>query len=165
MINTGTISAASAGIFLGGIGVIHSFSGGVTNRGRIIAGTTGIRLEAPSGLTVAGNVVNTGTISGQCGLGLLNGLISGAIIDSGAIVASGPNGILAEGNVTRGINVAAGGKVVVSGTSGADIAVHTATFTGGITNAGIVSALHGRGIYISEVQTFIRRTTPAPAAR
>jgi antigen 43 len=71
------------------------------------------------GLTVAGNVVNSGTISGQNGLSLLNGLISGAIIDSGTIVAGGPShkGILVDGSGGT-LDVLSGATISITKLSG-----------------------------------------------
>jgi hypothetical protein len=131
VVNTGTISAAAAGIVIGGNDNVEilSFSGGVTNRGKISAGTTGIRLGAPLGLTITGNVVNTGTISGQNGLALFHGLVSGAMIDSGTIVASGGNG-------TRGVAVSA-----------------VTAFSGGISNGGTITT-GGSGIFVDGVKSF-----------
>jgi hypothetical protein len=151
VINSGKIFA-SAGIVVGGPGGVEitSFAGGITNRGQIAALASGI---AVAGAAIAGNIVNTGTISGQNGINLLSGFISGAIIDSGTIVA-GQHGILADSNVTHGINVASGGKVIATGFSAVGIKVGAATFTGGVTNAGSISAPSGFGVHISAAQTF-----------
>src|SRR5262249_15497928 len=140
----GTISAGFTGI----AAVASVFAGGITNSGKIIAGARGIGLGfAPTNLghidgvtQFTGSISNSGTISAGVGIGIFESTVQGAIVDSGTILA-GSNGIEVDsaGVVSGGIKIGAPGKIVAGGDIGIDVA-NTATFAGGISNEGMVSA-------------------------
>jgi uncharacterized protein with beta-barrel porin domain len=133
--NSGVISGGAQGIY--GLNV-NNWTGGITNAGTgtIAAGQTAIWLDG--GVTMSGNISNAGTISAPVGIRLDGTALSGAIIDSGNILASG-----------RAIQVN-GGSVSASQTA---IKVTGATLTGGIVNSGSLTATAGDGIYVGGFTT------------
>ena len=132
--NSGTISALHTGILLR---YTATFTGGVTNSGAISAGGRGIAVGTGSGAaaagvsTFAGNILNNGKITAATGIAVLGGsTVLGAIVDSGSIVATS-HGIL----IDSASEILAGSKTAI------DIAGRT--FTGGITNFGVISGSAG----------------------
>jgi hypothetical protein len=132
--NSGTISALHTGILLRGT---TTFTGGVTNSGAISAGGRGIAVGTGSGAaaagvsTFAGNVLNNGKITAATGVAVLGGsIVLGAIVDSGTIVAT-----------SHGILIDSASEILAGSNTAIDIAGRT--FTGGITNFGVISGSAG----------------------
>ena len=123
--------AHSDGIVVRGVG---TFLGGLSNRGSISAGHIGIEFgksttSAFGVASVVGSIVNSGSITAKTGIALFASTISGAILDSGSIKATS-HGILIER-----------ASEVLSSKTAIDIA--GPTFTGGISNSGVVSGSAG----------------------
>lgn len=125
--NSGTISVTQQGLRIGGTTsaqAVSHFSGNISNSGTIAA-ATGIFL---SGGTVTGTVTNSGSITGTIGIELTNGnTLVGQINDGGTISTS-----------SFGIEVGPTSKIASAGPNA--IRVFGPTFTGGISNAGTISA-------------------------
>ena len=145
IVNSGTISAGNVGIALasrhGGIGV-STFIGGIVNTGTISAGFTGI--EVVSGV-FSGGITNAGggTVSAKVAVEIADATISGAIVDFGTIRA-----------MSDGIAIGAGGEVL-GGTAAFAIDIAGGTFTGGISNVGVISGSGGIDIaHVSGVSIF-----------
>ena len=141
----GGIINASTGTITGdyGIGVTtavvfgtSSAGGGISNAGKIVAtGAGGVYVSNVT--TFLGGITNSGTITAaNTGIEILgSSTIHGSIVDSGNILAS-----------TRGILIESTSKIASTKTA---ITVIGPTFTGGISNAGVLTAT-GRGIAIGE---------------
>jgi hypothetical protein len=81
--------------------------------------------------------------------------INGAIVDSGRILAADFGILVSGGVVSGGIQVAAAGKIVTSGTHGSGIKVTTSNFAGGIANSGKISAgVSNDGIFVLNSSLF-----------
>ena len=81
----------------------------------------------PGCLTFAGNVLNNGKITAATGVAVLGGsIVLGAIVDSGTIVAT-----------SHGILIDSASEILAGSNTAIDIAGRT--FTGGITNFGVIS--------------------------
>jgi hypothetical protein len=139
--NSGKITAARSGIF---ISLSSVFAGGISNSGTIAAGGKGIDVLAVT--SVAGGISNSGMISAKIGI-LVQSVANfgsssagGGISNSGTILSSSPSG--GDIFVTSVTNFFGG--ITNSGTlsSALDpIAVASVTnFTGGISNSGMISA-------------------------
>ena len=132
IVNNGTISAAHTGV---AVARTTSFSGGISNGGTISVGGLGIVLGTTSpGTGVAsfvGNIANSGTIIAKTAIGIFrSSTINGAIVDSGTIRAS-----------SHGILVDSGSEILAAGNVAVDIVGRT--FTGGISNSGVMSGSVG----------------------
>jgi hypothetical protein len=142
VVNTGTIRAAQTGIVAI---TVYTFAGGITNNGTLSAGAVGIRLgsatnpqqDAVSSFT--GDIVNSGTITAKTGITLIDSTILGAIVVSGNLLATS-HGILIDD------------ASQLSNASRAGVRVTASKFLGGISNAGIISAI--TGIDVSQAATF-----------
>ena len=120
--NAGTISAAASGIFVGNT---STFTGTITNNGKITAATYGIDVALVT--TFTGSIVNSGTVSAPTAIRIANhSTIVGSILDSGVILAT-----------NLGISVDATSEIVATKTA---IKISGPSFTGGISNAGTISA-------------------------
>ena len=139
---TGTINADTGyGIYLGG-GI---FTNGITNAGLINApGNYGIYIDADQ---VQGGINNSGSISASNTALYFDGeLFQGGVTNSGVIESLNNLGLnLVSGEFQGGINNAATGTISSLSTG---IYVSNDTFTGGITNAGLIDSPSGYGIYI-----------------
>jgi hypothetical protein len=129
--NAGAIRAISTGIALYSV---STFAGDITNSkgATISAGQIGIRLGAFGDLPVSfftGNILNSGTITAKTGISISDSTIAGAIIDSGTIVAT-----------SHGILIDSAGEIVAGKTA---IVIAGPTFTGGISNFGVISGSAG----------------------
>ena len=154
--NTGTIAVHNSGIF---IDAVSGFSGGVTNSGKISAGGIGILVKAVSSFagditnssggtisaghvgiqvgfqgdpvaSLVGNVVNSGAITARTGITVLGGsTIFGAIVDGGTIVAT-----------SHGILIDSASEILAGKTA---VVIAGPTFTGGISNFGVISGSGG----------------------
>jgi uncharacterized protein with beta-barrel porin domain len=165
--NSGTISVAAGkaaangilvgnagGFFSGGTVTISAFSGGISNSGTIsVSGggkggtSTGIVVGNAgfvfSGTAVAvstfmGGITNSGTIRAG-GVGILVG--AAGTSGAAAAISTFAGGIINTGAITAG-----GAAIVVA---------NVATFMGGITNAGTLSAASGTGIAVVGVSKFV----------
>jgi hypothetical protein len=138
--NAGLISAAGYnGIFVGGgtslAPNVTTFSGGITNAGTISA-ATGIGIAVNTVTAFSGNISNSGTISAKTGIGIVGSTITGSIIDNGTILAT-----------SHGISIDSASAILA--TTATAIKVTGPTFTGGISNAGLISAAGAHyGIYV-----------------
>lgn len=118
--NNGTISNTSG---KGIVSRLSNISGGVSNSGLISIGATGITVDQG---TITGNILNTGTIiSNTQGTGILltSSLINGGISNSGTI-----SGSLDDSGITI---------------------THHTTINGDITNSGLLSAVGGNALLIT----------------
>jgi uncharacterized protein with beta-barrel porin domain len=115
-----------------------SFAGNVANSGSVIA--SGITLK--SGVTITGNVANSGTITG--GISVADSTIAGTIVDSGILAG--------------GIAIDRASKITTSATA---VRISGPTFSGGISNAGTISA-GGNGVYVGSNVTAVN--SPGTAA-
>ncbi|MDR3464787.1 MAG: autotransporter domain-containing protein [Xanthobacteraceae bacterium] len=180
ILNTGTISGSGAAIY---VNAIH-FAGGITNSGTLnvvqaYAGIDVVDGSGGAGATFVGGIANSGTINGLGlqGAGIsVNGLSSfhGDITNSGTI-STGSIGILVDSvsAFTGGIVNSASGRLIQSVTMVATTPTNMVTgiklssintFSGGISNAGIISAsanisglsanATAYGIYITGVSKF-----------
>lgn len=104
--NTGTLYVGGDGMSIDGT----TLTGSVVNDGSIYAAGDGIIIE--SGLTVSGDVTNTGTIfgdaiNGGAGSGIdIQGIVSGALNNTGLISAEGTSGgtaVKVDGTLTGGL--------------------------------------------------------------
>jgi hypothetical protein len=142
VVNTGTIRAAQTGIVAI---TVSTFAGGITNIGTLSAGAVGIRLGSatiPQQYTVSsftGDIVNSGTITAKTGITVIDSTILGAIVVSGNLLATS-HGILIDS------------ASQLSNTSRPGVRVTASKFLGGISNAGIISAI--TGIDVSRATTF-----------
>jgi outer membrane autotransporter protein len=163
--NTGTIaSTLSTGIGAAGLDVEGNILGSVTNSGTI----TSAQYEAltffgalgssnPPTSFVAGNVVNSGTLSG--GDGLLTAVVHGSLTNSGTMQGHGGAALDLLGTVQGGIfNTASGkleglppgpGQVFFTG-QGVGVQV-TALEPAGLTNAGLISSQGGTAIVVTSI--------------
>jgi uncharacterized protein with beta-barrel porin domain len=154
----GTITAASFnGIDVGGRAVsggtltVSTFAGGITNSGTISAFVAGIIVGGSASgarstvkvLNFSGGITNFGTITGDRPI-----LASGGIVVGGAAV-SGASVTVANFSGTSGAGISNAGLIVsnfrygilVGGTAeGINASVTISTFTGGISNSGIITA-------------------------
>ena len=147
--NSGTILAGQTGI---GVLGTSTFSGGVSSNGTISAGGVGILVgEFNPGTgthiflggvtTFTGSVSNSGTITAKTGIGVGDSTINGSIVDSGNIVAS-----------SHGLLIDSASKIAGAATA---ILITGPTFTGGITNAGMVLGANGDyGIRVNGTTSF-----------
>ncbi|HEX3708763.1 MAG TPA: autotransporter domain-containing protein, partial [Pseudolabrys sp.] len=163
--NAGTISARW-GISVTGVKVFgNGGSGGITNSGTIVAASTGIYLGDVS--TFAANISNSGTISASTGIAVYGSTINGSIVDNGIIKASSRGilvhsdskinstgtAISVTGHTFTG-GISNAGTISASGASGFGIYVSgVTTFGGGITNSGTIGAQRS-GIWVSGASTF-----------
>jgi uncharacterized protein with beta-barrel porin domain len=145
IVNQGTITS---GPNFGGIVVFDTntgagnpnitFTGNITNNGRITASGTGADIEIADANVLNGGIVNTGTLSA-------------AAAAAGAIAIN--NGVF--GTATLGIVNSSTG--VISSAGLAAIFVEGQTILGGITNAGTISDPNGKGIFLvgTQLTTFM----------
>ena len=121
--NSSVIAAHGTGINIVNVKIL---SGGVSNSGKITATSgVGIQVSTSSGAVLgntsaSGSVVNSGTISAAKGIVVQSSTIAAAIINGGVIVAKGDFSAKSDGIVVRGV----------------------ATFLGGVSNRGSISAGH-----------------------
>ncbi|HEY2134680.1 MAG TPA: autotransporter domain-containing protein [Xanthobacteraceae bacterium] len=114
----------------GGSGIalfsVSTFTGGITNTGTISVGAFAAGIALNSVTTFSGGIIsNSGTITGATGIRLSGATVTGAIIDSGTILATG-----------NGIAIDATSKISSTSTT---VKITGPTFTGGITNAGTIA--------------------------
>jgi uncharacterized protein with beta-barrel porin domain len=109
-----------------------SFTGNVVNNGTIAPGGVSV-----ANSTVTGYIINSDAMSG--GITVANSTIAGGIADNGTTFLGG-------------IAIDSRSVITGSGTITA-VAVSLSTFSGGISNAGVISA-NGTGISIGGVSTF-----------
>ncbi len=158
--NQGTITAGGAGIFLGAStfnslrsGFISAFSGGITNSGKIVATTSnGIGIHVgghvnPSTIVAAigissfgGGIVNSGTISSaRDGIVVAGQAFTGQSGTSSTFTIS-----TFGGGIVNSSTISAAGKgIYVGGTATGVSTSIIHTFSGGITNTGLVTAHTG----------------------
>ena len=118
---------------------VSSVGGGITNSGSISVGGVGVGIASVS--TFDGNITNGGTISAKTGIGVIGSTIVGSIVDSGTLLA------------TR-VGISIDGTSKISGGATA-ITIAGPTFTGGITNAGMVLGANGDyGIRVNGTTSF-----------
>jgi uncharacterized protein with beta-barrel porin domain len=142
VVNSGTVSAAGAGIF---VGLTQFSSGGVA--------------------TFTGNIVNSGSLTAQTGIGVASSTIHGQIIvtgnvqatsrgifiDSASTIASTATAVqIFSPTFTGGVSNA--GTITTSGASGIEVN-SVRTFTGGITNTGLIAA-NTHALSVAAVSTF-----------
>lgn len=144
--NQGTISD---GITVSGSAVTGSSGYGVENFGAV---TSGISI---SGSTITGSIYNDGTITGgitvSSNASITGGIYSGGTLSGGISLDSATvGGIAASGDFSGGITIDTASKVT---RSFAAVHVQASTFTGGISNAGTISA-KTTGVWIFQVTDF-----------
>jgi uncharacterized protein with beta-barrel porin domain len=153
------VSSSVAALLVGG-GVPPALAGPcainpVTNQSSV-SNSASINCINISGITVTGNVANTGTITAggptRTGIRITSSSIGGTISNAGAITAAATG----DGIGVRGGAVSGG--IVNSGTISAGpmgIYVHgLSSFAGGISNSGTISSANGTGISISGGSSF-----------
>jgi uncharacterized protein with beta-barrel porin domain len=156
--NSGTIAARQ------GISLTHvsNFSGGITNLGAVQGGGTGIWLNFVT--SFYGGVTNIGSISVD-GVGIRTtntGTISGGIFNAGTIMGAvgiaSENGPLFLGGISNGGSIIATRVGIRAGDNNSRLTGFVAsTFSGGISNSGLISATGaaGVGILVSGMPTFL----------
>jgi uncharacterized protein with beta-barrel porin domain len=129
--NSGTISAGVA------IDLVFTstFTGSISNSGTLAGPELGIVVAAVE--TFTGNISNSGAIAVRTAIDLNEATINGSIVDSGTIESS------------RGITVDNQSAIKSTGTA---VHISGAIFTGGITNAGLISAA-GKPIWVGGLAT------------
>ena len=132
--NSGTIMGAAYGIY---VDPVVTFAGGISSSGIISVTGAAIALSGIANFT--GTISNSGTITGKTGINIAASTVTGAIVDSGKILAS-VHGILID-NTSK----------ISSGSTA--ISLSGATFTGGISNAGTIAGVRS-GILITGLTTF-----------
>ncbi len=144
------VTGSKAGIKVGGTAnnggsvTISTFAGGIANSGTIRAGSAGILVGTSTGNfsigTFTGGIANSGTIIGNTGIAIEKVTIGSGITDSGVISA------------THGIII---GRLAAVTSSHTAVRITGPTFTGGITNAGMVLGANGDyGIRINGTTSF-----------
>ncbi|MDZ5699001.1 autotransporter domain-containing protein [Chelativorans sp. M5D2P16] len=161
--NTGVLEGTeswSSGIILAGVG---DFSGGIDNSGSISAGT-GIAVWdfGTTITTFSGGINNSGTITADTGI-LVEAITDsflGGIVNSGTITAADGTGIHVEGqqNFEGGVTNTVDGEITTNsapffGSANGITLENIVSFTGGVTNAGVISAVEN-GLYINNVSSF-----------
>ena len=161
VVNNNTITAQS-GIY---IDDIATFSGNISNGGQITATHTGIAVVDS---TINGSILNKGDILGtDRGIFIDHAstvnstqtavLVQGSNLTfTGGISNAGTIEATARGMLIDGLSTFSGG-ITNSGmiSAGAGIGVgNTSTFSGGISNAGTITSPAGSGIAISTISTF-----------
>jgi outer membrane autotransporter protein len=131
--NSGNITSRLTGI---DVFMVTSFSGGITNSGTVSSTfeTAGINVEKVTSFT--GGITNSGTVSSP-----FVGIFVGTIANFAA-------GSSAGGGI---VNT---GKISAAGTTGGIVVSLVSRFSGGITNAGSLSAGAAPGITVKLVSTF-----------
>ncbi|WP_445488208.1 beta strand repeat-containing protein [Rhodopseudomonas sp. RCAM05734] len=147
----GSITNAATGLIEGSVSAIANLSGllTITNSGAIKSGDTAIDGRFGSGSLLvtnnAGDGVTSGLISGgQYGI---KTLVPTTVINSGAIIGSGPSGIGILADTTLSVvNYAGNGSTtgLISGATGISI---TSNGVATITNAGTIQGSHQYGIF------------------
>ena len=92
-----------------------------------------------SGATFGGGVTNAGTIG-----------TGGLVLESAAFLSGGE--IIDTGIISGGISIQAGSEIVAAANKGAIVISNTADFSGGVHNAGVISAAK-TGLFIYNVGT------------
>jgi uncharacterized protein with beta-barrel porin domain len=150
--NAGALIALATGIFVGAT----TFGGGVSNSGTITGGNVGIGIDTTV-KTFSGGIANSGKIVSTNGKGInLPGVqnFSGGITNAaGGTISANLSGIFVSGATFAGGISNAG---LITGGAGI-VASHVAVFgpgaSGGITNTGTMS-VNGVGIGLASVSTF-----------
>lgn len=161
--NTGTIaSTLSTGVGAAGLDVEGNILGSVTNSGTITSAQyEALTFFGPLGFSnpptsfVAGNVVNSGTLSG--GEGLVTAVVNGSLTNRGTMQGHGGAALDLLGTVQGGIfNTASGkleglpptpGQTFFTG-QGSGVSVG-ALEPAGLTNAGLISSQGGTAIVVT----------------
>jgi hypothetical protein len=164
--NTGAITAATNGIFVGGMAgfggsvSISTFSGGISNAGMISSAiANGIMVGGSAALgsavtvgTFGGGIANTGTINAN-----IDGIVVGGLaqLGSGLTIGTFENGITngVGGSITANTGIQVGGTAILGGK------VTLSTFAGNIVNSGNISAtggglVTGAGIWLGGQASF-----------
>jgi uncharacterized protein with beta-barrel porin domain len=178
--NSGTVSATFGGAI--NVSGFATFSSGITNNG-LIAATSNAAIRVTGVSAFSGGIVNNhGSISAgtngiQIGLSCSHGCVSvstfaGGVTNSGSIAASGfgiaamavgafSEGVLNSGTVSANIGIGIGFvRPSHPPTTTAFVMAPVATFTGGVTNSGIVTA-GSAGIWVMAAGSFAGGITNA----
>ena len=130
IVNSGTISAANGTDI-----TFHSaptYLGGIVNKGKLVAPLgRGIYVNSVAlfGSGSSGGITNSGVVSAQTGIAITHSTVAGAIVDSGTVKAA-----------SHGILVDDTSEILSTGTA---VAIAGPTFTGGISNFGVISGSVG----------------------
>jgi len=108
---------------------VATYSGGITNAAAGVITATAIGIKVSAVTAFSGNIANAGTITAPTGIKISGSTITGAIVDSGTILAT-----------NHGIAIDGTSQITSTATA---IKIAGPTFTGGISNAGTVSGLVG----------------------
>jgi fibronectin-binding autotransporter adhesin len=150
--NSGIISGTADPAVTNGIEIDNSLvTGGIDNAsgGKITATNIGVLVENTTGFGTSmtpAYVSNAGTITAKTGILFNASTLFGAILDSGVVSAT-----------SIGVDIGATATIENNSTKTADILVKGPSFSGGITNSGIVTGLHfppEHGIYVDGTATF-----------
>ena len=130
---------------------ISTFSGGITNSGKIVATLTGIQVNGVT--TFLNGISNSGAISaGLAGISVQSvGTFSGGISNSGTI-AAGTAGVYVTGVTSFSGDIANSGTISVAGDN--DIFISVSTFSGTISNCGTILGGSQAGITVNNTATF-----------
>ena len=158
------LATSSVAALLVGGGVPAALAGScaiqpVTNQSSV-SDSASINCINISGVTVTGNVTNTGTgvitatggaAPTRTGILVAGGSIGGTISNAGTINAAN-YGIQAQGNAAISGGIANSGTI--SAFASAVVVQNTSSFAGGIVNSGTITALNATGIFIANVSSF-----------
>jgi uncharacterized protein with beta-barrel porin domain len=164
IVDSGTILSSNHGIAIGSGSTVtkgntairitgHTFTGGIANAGTVTGGNFGI---VASGVTLfSGGINNSGTISGTAdyGIELVNvaTFLNGITNSSGGLITGGEFAINIEGKTFSGGITNFG--VISGGFTAVDIG-SLSTFSGGISNAGTISSPGHNAIDVTSVARF-----------
>jgi uncharacterized protein with beta-barrel porin domain len=156
--NSGTINATGNGFLVDGVTV----GGSVTNTASgTINGNFGFEIQRTNGFaeTIAGDVSNAGKIVATgptgIGIGIFNGTVAGSVLNSGTIssVEYGIllNNIFGIANTTSAGAINNSGMITSNGTGFAGIALAGGVITNGVVNTatGNIKATQGAGILLT----------------
>lgn len=146
--NAGRITGSTAGI------VVYNsslFAGGITNSGVLSAPSgEGIAIYIHGVTTFSGGISNSGTIAALNQAVVVNGFAGGSIfsggINNGGTITAGQTAVLVGGSALNVSGGVSNSGTISAGSAGIDVA--PPTFSGGVDNTGTVMSTGGPGIAV-----------------